>query len=37
MALSAGSVAEFFRNSPLAGEDLDLSRDQRPIRAAAAP
>ncbi|HEY3266678.1 MAG TPA: type II toxin-antitoxin system Phd/YefM family antitoxin [Armatimonadota bacterium] len=33
MALSAKSITEFFRSSPLVGEDLDLSRDQSPIRA----
>ena len=29
----ASSITEFFRSSPLVGEDLDLSRDQGPIRA----
>ncbi|HET6385570.1 MAG TPA: type II toxin-antitoxin system Phd/YefM family antitoxin [Armatimonadota bacterium] len=33
MALGARSITEFFRNSPLVGEDLDMSRDQSPIRA----
>jgi antitoxin Phd len=33
MVLGAPSITEFFRNSPLVGEDLDLSRDQSPIRA----
>ena len=33
MAMDATSITEFFRNSPLVGEDLDLSRDQSPIRA----
>jgi prevent-host-death family protein len=33
MVQGAGSITEFFRNSPLVGEDLDLSRDQSPIRA----
>ncbi len=33
MAMGATSITEFFRNSPLVGEDLDLSRDQSPIRA----
>ena len=33
MVLGAKSITEFFRNSPLVGEDLDLSRDQSPIRA----
>jgi len=32
MVLGAQSITEFFRNSPLVGEDLDLSRDQSPIR-----
>ena len=33
MVLGAPSIIEFFRNSPLVGEDLDMSRDQSPIRA----
>lgn len=33
LVLSAPSITEFFRNSPLVGEDLDLSRDQSPVRA----
>lgn len=33
MVLSSQSIAEFFRKSPLVGEDLDLSRDQSAIRA----
>ena len=33
MVLGAPSITEFFRKSPLVGEDLDLSRDQSPIRA----
>ena len=32
IVLGARSITEFFRNSPLVGEDLDLSRDQSPIR-----
>jgi antitoxin Phd len=32
MVLGAPSITEFLRNSPLVGEDLDLSRDQSPIR-----
>ena len=32
MALSAKSITEFFRSSPLVGEDLDLYRDKSPIR-----
>jgi antitoxin Phd len=33
MVRGAQSITQFFRNSPLVGEDLDLSRDQSPIRA----
>jgi prevent-host-death family protein len=33
MVLGTQSITEFFRNSPLVGEDLDLSRDQSAIRA----
>ena len=33
MVLGAKSITEFFRSSPLVGEDLDLSRDQSPNRA----
>ena len=33
MVQSAKSITEFFRNSPLVGEDLDFSRDQSPVRA----
>ncbi len=33
MVLGAKSITEFFRSSLLVGEDLDLSRDQSPIRA----
>jgi prevent-host-death family protein len=33
MRVGAKSVTDFFRDSPLVGEDLDLSRDQSPIRA----
>ena len=30
--LSQGSLSEFFRDSPLAGVDLDLKRDTSPTR-----
>lgn len=32
MVQGAASTTEFFRNLPLVGEDLDLSRDRSPIR-----
>ena len=32
MLVSRGSVAEFFRESPLAGSELDLERDKRDWR-----
>jgi antitoxin Phd len=28
MRVNRGSLVEFFRNSPLVGEDIDLSRDR---------
>ena len=31
MILNSQSISDFFRNSPLVGEEIDLSRDQSPL------
>ena len=32
LRLSQGKISDFFRESPLAGTELDLARDRRPVR-----